>query len=166
MSSLVFQEIRESKALAYAVRSSYSMAGEKDKSNYVVSYIGTQADKLKDAYTAMQELLAKLPRADENFENAKLAILESIKSDRITKSSILMTYTAAEKLGIKEDLRKSVWEKLPAMKFEDVEKFYNEYVKSKPQAILVLGSKDKVDMKFLESLGKVEELSLEKIFGY
>lgn len=166
MSSLVFQEIRESKALAYAVKSSYSMAGEKDKSNYVVSYIGTQADKLKEAYIAMQELLTQLPRSDENFDNAKLAILESIKSDRITKSGILMSYQAAQKLGLKEDLRKSVWEKLPSMKFEEVQKIYSEYVSAKPKAILVLGSKDKVDMKFLESLGKVEELSLEKIFGY
>lgn len=166
MSSLVFQEIRESKALAYAVKSSYNMAGEKDKSNYIVSYIGTQADKLKEAYSAMQELLTNLPRTDENFENAKLALLESLKSDRITKSSILMNYQALQKLGVNEDIRKNVWEKLPTMKFEELEAFYNQYVKSKPQAILVLGSKDKVDMKFLESLGKVQEYSLQEIFGY
>ncbi|HTF80261.1 MAG TPA: hypothetical protein VL947_00995, partial [Cytophagales bacterium] len=148
------------------VRSSYSMAAEKEKSNYMVSYIGTQADKLQEAYGAMQELLTKLPKAAENFDNAKVSILESIKSDRITKSEVLRSYQVAQKLGLKEDPRKAVWEKVPLMKFEDVEQLYKEYVSGKPKAILVLGSREKVDMKFLQSLGKVEELSLEKIFGY
>jgi hypothetical protein len=32
--------------------------------------------------------------------------------------------------------------------------------------MLVIGSKDKIDMKALEKYGKVKELTLQEIFGY
>ena len=41
MSSIVFQEIRESKALAYSVFSTYSIPNVKDNYHYSISYIGT-----------------------------------------------------------------------------------------------------------------------------
>ena len=45
LSSIVFQEIRESKSLAYSAFSSYSNASKQDDSNYIMAYIGTQANK-------------------------------------------------------------------------------------------------------------------------
>jgi hypothetical protein len=50
MGSIVFQEMRESKALAY---SKYlriiRVANQLGKANYITSYIGTQSDKLPEA---------------------------------------------------------------------------------------------------------------------
>lgn len=45
MSSIVFQDMRESKALAYSVYSTYSIPKEIGKSHYSFSYLGTQSDK-------------------------------------------------------------------------------------------------------------------------
>ena len=50
MSSIVFQDMRESKALAYSVYSTYSIPKEGDKSHYSFSYVGTQSDKLQTHY--------------------------------------------------------------------------------------------------------------------
>ena len=49
MSSVVFQELREAKALAYSVFSVYKTPKQINEHNYIVSYIGTQADKLPEA---------------------------------------------------------------------------------------------------------------------
>ena len=49
MSSIVFQEIRESKALAYSVYSTYTLPKDTNTSHYLMSYISTQADKLSEA---------------------------------------------------------------------------------------------------------------------
>lgn len=166
MSSIVFQDIRESKALAYAVRSRYAIATEKGKSNYVVSYIGTQADKLPEAIPALDSLLNELPKADENLKNAKESIIKAIESERITKSAILMNYESIQKLGLDTDIRKTVYEKVPSFKFEDVEKFHKNYISNKPKTILVLGSRDKVNLEFLKKYGPIKELTLEEIFGY
>jgi predicted Zn-dependent peptidase len=85
MSSVVFQEIRESKALAYSVRSRYALATEKGKPNYIISYIGTQADKLPEAMKAMEELLDKMPESSASFDLAKESILKGIETERVTK---------------------------------------------------------------------------------
>ena len=92
MSSIVFQELRESKALAYAVFSAYQTPDKKDKSNYIVSYIGSQADKLPEALSTMTGILNNLPRADALFSTSKNVILKQMQSERITKSDILFDY--------------------------------------------------------------------------
>ena len=57
MSGLVFQEIRESKALAYSVYSTYTLPKDTNDSHYLMSYIGTQVDKLEEAILLQSELL-------------------------------------------------------------------------------------------------------------
>jgi len=166
MSSIVFQEIRESKALAYSVRSRYALPNEKEKPNYVVSYIGTQADKLPEAMNAMEELLNTMPESTPAFVLAKESIQKSIETERITKAEVLMSYESAKKLGIDYDIRKDVYNVLPKTSMNDVVEFHKTYVSKKPQAILLIGSRDRLDFKTLEKYGKVKELTLTDIFGY
>ena len=166
MSSIVFQEIRESKALAYSVKSRYSMASEKEKPNYIVSYIGTQADKLPEAMEAMENLLDLMPKSPASFDQAKEAIMKSLETDRITKADVLMSFEAAKKLGIDYDIRKDIYELLPSMTLDNVFAFHQKYLSKKPQAIALIASKDKIDLKALSKYGKVKELTLEEVFGY
>ncbi len=166
MSSIVFQELRESKALAYSAYSSYSTASKKDRSNYIMSYIGTQSDKLPEAMAGMQELLNNMPLADENFNLAKASLRNSISSERITKSSILFDYERAKRLGLDYDIRKDVYESANSLTFDQLQEFQKKFVKAQPQAILVIGSKDRLNFKELEKYGKVKQLTLEQVFGY
>src|SRR5690606_16246833 len=46
LSSIVFQEIREKNSLAYSAYANYSNASQQDKYNYLLAYVGTQANKL------------------------------------------------------------------------------------------------------------------------
>ena len=166
MSSVVFQEMRESKALAYSVFSSYSSADKKEKSNYVFSYIGTQADKLPEAMAGMMELVNNMPDSKNNFIAAKEAILQSIRTERITKERILFNYESAKDLGLDYDIRKDVYEKVPALTFEDVKAFEEQHMKNKKYTILVLGKKDGLDLQALSKYGQITFLSLSDVFGY
>ncbi len=166
MSSIVFQELRESKALAYSAYSAYSTATKKDRSNYNLSYIGTQADKLPEAMAGMQELLNEMPLADENFANAKASLRNSISSERITKASILFDYERAKRLGLDYDIRRDVYESANSLTFSQLQEFQQKFIKGQPQAILVIGSKDRLNFKELAKYGKVKQLKLEEIFGY
>lgn len=166
MSSIVFQEMRESKALAYSVYSYYVSAGKKTDSNYITSYIGTQADKLPEAMAGMMDLVNNLPEAENNFKSAKESILQSIRSERIIKTGILFNYENAKKLGLDYDIRKDVYAKVPTLTFNDIKSFEQTHLKEKQYNILVVGKKDVLDMKTLEKYGKVTFLSLEEVFGY
>src|SRR5690606_31826962 len=128
MSSIVFQELRESKALAYSAYSSYSTASKKDRSNYIQSYIGTQSDKLPEAMAGMQELLTNMPLADENFNLAKASLRNSISSERITKSSILFDYERAKRLGLDYDIRRDIYESANSLTFDQMQAFQKEFV--------------------------------------
>ncbi|WP_162428692.1 M16 family metallopeptidase [Pontibacter pudoricolor] len=166
MGGIVFQDLRESKALAYSTYSSYSTAAKKDRANYLVSYIGAQADKLSEAMAGMQALLTDMPLADANFQNAQAALRNSISTERITKSDILFNYERAKKLGLTYDIRQDVYQSANTMTFDQMKEFQQKYVRAQPQAILVIGSKDKLNFKELEKYGKVKQLTLKELFGY
>jgi predicted Zn-dependent peptidase len=166
MSSLVFQTIRESKALAYSVFSTYRQPQRLEDPFYVYSYVGTQADKFNEAVTGMFDLLNNMPKADKNFVQAKASIKNNLETERITRANVLFSYESAKKLGLKEDIRKTVYEQSQKMGYEDMAKFYGEYIKDKPYTMLVLGSKKRLKPEDLAKYGKVKELTLEEVFGY
>jgi predicted Zn-dependent peptidase len=164
--SIVFQEIRESKALAYSVGAGYYIASKKTDNNYVSSYIGTQADKLPEAMAAMMNLFENMPESEIAFKASKEAIMQSVRSERITKISILFSYENAKKLGLDYDIRKDIFEKVPALNFSQIKTFEETHLKGKQYNVLAIGKKDALDLKTLEKYGPVTFLTLEEIFGY
>ncbi|MBC6988125.1 insulinase family protein [Hymenobacter sp. BT491] len=166
MGSIVFQELRESKALAYSASSRYANADKLGRSNYVLSYIGTQSDKLPEAMAGMEALLNDMPVAEANLQIAKNAIRNSIATERITKSDILFSYERARRLGLDYDVRRDVYEKTYNMSFDDLKKFQEAKIKGQSQTILVIGSKDRLNFKELAKYGQVRQLTLKEIFGY
>jgi predicted Zn-dependent peptidase len=166
MGSLVFQEMRESKALAYSVNSRYVPAVRKEDPNYISSYIGTQADKIQDAIEGLQFLIEDMPKSDVLFSNSKSSLIETLNTDRITKSEILFEYEKAKKLGLDYDIRRDIYKNIKTMTFSDIEAFQKKYLKGQKKIILVIGSKDKIDFNALSKYGKVQQLTLKEIFGY
>jgi predicted Zn-dependent peptidase len=168
LSSIVFQEIRESKALAYSAYAAAQAPRYADKSHFFVAYVGTQSDKMKDAIPAMREIVENMPIAPTQIANAKEALLKKIETERITQENIYWNWKNLEQLKLDRDTRKDMYEKVKGMTdvAAELKKYQETVIKNKKYTILVLADKNKVDMKYLESLGKVQELSLEEVFGY
>jgi predicted Zn-dependent peptidase len=166
MSSIVFQELRESKALAYSVASYYIEATRLDRSNYIESYIGAQVDKLPEAMDGLFGLMKSMPESEMSFNAAKKSVIENICSTRITKTAILFNYEQAKRLGLDHDIRKDIYEKVTDMKMDDVKRFHSEHMSTKNYTILILGNQKLIDQKVLEKYGPVKWLTLEEIFGY
>lgn len=166
MSSVVFQEMRESKALAYSVYGAYRTPAKKEKAHYVFSYIGTQVDKLPEAMQGFFELLTNMLESETSLNLSKESIVKSIAPQRITKSDILFRYERAKKLGIDYDSRKPVFEQVPNLTMNDLKSFFTKYIENKEYTILVLGDVKKINKRALAKYGKVKQLTLEEIFGY
>jgi len=166
MSSVVFQELREAKALAYSVYSGYKAPKEKGKPNYIVSYIGTQSDKLPEALEGMRKLMTDLPKSAKLFASAKKGILQDKTTNRLTRTEILFNYEDALKLGHHHDIRKDIYRDVPAMSLDDVANFHRKHFHDKKQVMLVLGKKSNLDMETLQKYGTVRELTLKEVFGY
>lgn len=166
MSSVVFQTIRESKALAYSTFGAYGNPAKKEDPHYVIAYVGTQADKVGEAIPAMEELLTTLPRTEQSFVTAKEALRKQLETERITRTGILFDYLAAEKRGVDHDLRSDTYASLDQIGLDDVVRFHRDNVTGRKYAMCVLGSREKIDMAELRKHGRVVELTLEDIFGY
>ncbi len=166
MSSVVFQEIRESRALAYSTYSVYNQAGEKGKNDILIAYVGTQADKMNDAITAMNELLNNMPDNPESFNQAKQSIISSIEAERINKTDVFFTYLSALDQGITVDSREAIYNAIKTIEYKDVKAFQEKNVKGQKWLISVVGSKDKIKMDDLKKYGELHILTLEEIFGY
>ena len=168
MNSIVSQELREARSLAYTTYGGYDKISlEKDSHYYFQTYIETQSDKLNDALVAFNEIIEKMPEAEQTFDVAKNAIIQGIRTERVTKSAVLWSYLSDEKQGLlNTNMNKEMFEKLPAMKLSDIKKFETENVKGKTRTFLVMGNKQDIDMKTLDSYGKVVDLSFDELFGY
>ena len=171
LSSIVFQEIRESRALAYSAYASHSSPNEPNKAHYYRAFVGTQADKMNQAIPAMKEIIEVMPISEDLMQAAAAALTKKLDSERITKSNIYWTYRANKKKGYDRDLRKDLYERVSVLAkdktaaVEAIKKFQEGKVKGRKYTYLVLGDKDKIDREFLETLGTVEEFTIEEIFG-
>jgi predicted Zn-dependent peptidase len=166
MSSVVFQEIRESRALAYSTYAYYNQSMEKGKNDLLIAYVGTQADKLHDAIKTMNGLLSNMPENEESFNQAKASILSSIEAERINKTNLFFRYLSAIDMGIDYDYRKMVYESIQKMTFNDIKQLHEQAVKNAKWSMAVVGSKDKIKEADLRQYGEFKSLTLEEIFGY
>lgn len=166
LSSIVFQEIRESRALAYSAFATYNVPTLKDDYHFVYGFVGTQADKLKAATDAMLDLMSEMPKAEKQFNLSKENIRKQIQTERITRQKIYLTYLANLDKGVSHDIRKDVYEAIEKISLDDLENFFNEHVANQNYTFLILANKETLDMNVLKELGSIRELSLEEIFGY
>lgn len=166
LSSIIFQEIRESKSLAYSAFSRYDTAREVGKSDYVRAYVGTQANKLPQAVDAIMELMNDMPEAEEQFNQAKEATLKKIASERITKSNIFWTYESLKKRGFENDNREALYKTIEKMTLVDLKTFFDNNIKGEQYNVMVVGNKKDVNFEALAKLGKVQEMDVDNLFNY
>ncbi len=166
MNSIVFQEMRESRGLAYSSYAGLRAPALKKYDYDFITVIATQNDKMIDAINAFNEIINEMPQSEAAFQLAKDAIIARLRTERITKSDILWDYVGALDLGNDSDIRALLFEKIQNMTLQDVVKFQQEWVKGRTYHYAILGDKKDLDMESLRKLGPVIELTTEDIFGY
>ena len=163
---LVYQSIRESKALAYSTFAFYVIPGKKEEQFYSISYVGCQADKFNESVVAMNELLKDLPFVEQNIQVAHEAIKKNIETERITQDGIIFNYLTAQQKGLHEDIRKSVYAETGKIGYNELKKFHTENLANKAFTYCIVASDKKLSDDDMKKYGEVKRLSLEEIFGY
>lgn len=166
MGSLVFQTIRESKALAYSTFAFYAKPDKKEDQFYTLAYVGCQADKFNESITAMNELLNDIPDVEENIKNARAGIKKDIETERITQDGIIFNYLTAQRKGLNDDIRKKSYTAVDKIGYKELKQFHSEYIANKPYTYCIVASEKKLGEEEMKKFGEVKKLSLEDIFGY
>ena len=165
MNAIVFQEMREARALAYSSYANLS-EGDLDDPYTYYAFIATQNDKMRSAIEAFDEIINEMPESEAAFELAKKEILANLATQRTIKEDVLWAWIAALDMGVTHDRSQALYEKVQQMTLADVKAFQQEWIKNRPYTFCILGDEKELDMKFLRTLGPIERLSQEEIFGY
>lgn len=163
MSSLVFQEIRELRSLAYSTYGSYNTAYLPGNKNHFNAYVGCQADKSIDAISAMMDLIHKMPEKRERMEGIKSSMMEEAKSSRPGFRNLPNAVEAWKERGFTKDANQTLLEAYQTMTFDQILEFYKNEIQNKTTIITIVGDKSKFDLKELEKFGKVVEVKLDQI---
>lgn len=164
MSSIIFQEIREYKALAYSAYGYYSVPFRMNEIGYTRISMSTQADKTIEAIASLNELITKLPYKEERLETIKSSLLQSINSNRPTFRS--MSYAVARwiKQGYQYDPRKDSYDIYENLNFDDIYSFYKQNLQNKPIIMTIVGDKERIDIEELKKFGKIIYVKKDDVF--
>ena len=166
MNTIVFQEMREARALAYSAGAYLSSPSYTDDTYCFYARIGSQNDKLKAAVEAFDLIINDMPESDKSFQIAKAGLESVLRTSRTTGMSVLNSYLNAQELGLTEPLSKVVYDKLADMTMADVVACQQKWIKGRTYIYGILGDSKDLDIKYLKTLGTIEEVSLDEIFGY
>lgn len=166
MNGVVFQEMRETRGLAYSARANFVSQSDKTKPYYYTTMIATQNDKLNDALTHFNEIIENLPESEPAFDNAMTALVSRLRTERTFGNAVISAYLSAERCGITEDPCRNIYENVQGWTLANLVAYQQKMVKGRKYTICVLGDKSQLDLSLLKSMGQIKEISTEEIFGY
>lgn len=166
MNSIVFQEMREARGLAYSAGAGLREPDKAGKPYIYSTFIATQNDKAGDALDAFAEIINNMPQSENAFKLAKENLMTYLRTERVTKSDILWAYLEAQDLGLNADRRQQLYDQLESLTLEDVKAFQEKWVKDRTYTYCILGDVKDLDLKKIETYGKIKQLKPTETFGY
>jgi predicted Zn-dependent peptidase len=166
MNTIVFQEMREARGLAYNAYAAYVEPSYSDQPEYFFTHIITQNDKMMDCVKHFHHILDSIPESETAFAIAKEALTKRLQSQRTTKFALINAWIAAQNLGIDYDRNERIYNVLPGLKLKDIVDFEQEQMARKPYRYVILGDEKELDMEGLRKFGPIRKVTTEEIFGY
>ena len=166
MNGIVFQELRETRGLAYNASARYTTPSRVGRTESLQANIISQNDKMMDCVKAFNNIIDEMPQSDKAFELAKQASMKRIATERTTKFGIINAYLQARRLGLDFDIKERIYNALPKITLKEMVEFEKQAMAKKPLRYLILGDEKNLDMKGLEKIGKIKKVTTQEIFGY
>ena len=166
LDSIVFQEIRESRALAYSAGGSYEQSMQKGRRNVIYMVAGTQGDKLFDVIDTMDSILAKMPLYEGKFQSARDSLLKKIATERIMGLELFGFEQKMKRIGTDTDWRKAEYETVRKMNLPQLEDFFRKVLAPLKYDIIIVGKSAAIDREKLARRGTIVDLKLHDLFGY
>lgn len=166
MNSVVFQEMREARGLAYSASARIMQPNYADMNYGYMAFIATQNDKMQTAIEAFEEIIENMPESETAFNIAKEGLISRLRTDRTIKEQVLWSYIDQRDMGLTEDRDKQIFEKVQSMTLADVKAAQEKWVKDRKYVYGILGDIQDLNLNYLKTLGPITTISQEELFGY
>ena len=165
MASIIFQEIREFRSLAYTARGYYINRPDVDMKGYFYGYIGTQVDKTMDAISTYIDIFKNMPQKENRLGSIRDGLTQSINTKKPAWRSQATYVSNLIKQGYKEDPNKFEYSVYKKIDFDDIIEFHKNNFKKDPIVITILTDKSKINIDKILDYGELIELNKEIIFN-
>lgn len=164
MSSIIFQEIREFRSLAYGSYGRYKPSFYRNKAGYFKGWLSTQADKTTEAVDVFTSILKEIPQKPERINEVRTNLTLSINASQpmLRYKSDRVAYWKSQ--GYSQDPRIERYEKFEKLEFNEILDFYNKNVKGRPWVIAIVGDEKSIDMEKLKKYGKIKHVKKSELF--
>lgn len=166
MNTIVFQELREARGLAYSAYARYAVPYRAENPESFFTYIITQNDKMMDCINTFNSIIDTMPQSADALEIARQSLIKLFQSDRTTRARVLNAYMAAKRRGLDYDINTVIYRDLPSLTMDDIVNFAKKNVANKPFRYMILGDEKNLDMEKLGKIAPVKRLTTKNIFGY
>ena len=166
MSSVLFQEVREFRSMAYAAQGiAYvpELARSVNPCGYL-ALVATQGDKSMQAITLLDSLVNEMPMNEENLSVARQSLLNEINNSYPTFRGKPLMVALSEREGYTSDKNAMMVEQLPTLSRADIEAFYVRHIKNQPYQLMIVGDTKKLDLKALARYGTIVKVKKDDIY--
>lgn len=161
MTSLMFQEIREFRSMAYSTSSQLARPAwsrRNDRDCFIIANVSTQCDKAIDAMTVVDSLVMHTPFLEGKIADKKKERLNDLVNMYPGFREVGGYVSDLKSYGYEKDIRTHNARIVSDAGIGDLEAFHKEYVASRPVIWCIAGSKARMDMQALAGFGTVTEL--------
>ena len=164
MSGIVFQEIRESRGLAYSAFGYLTSPRWEGDPHLAIGSVACQADKVDKALGKFLQLFDELPTSDVRFTESNEAITSRLRTKRSDFRSRVATIQQWQRRGINYNLDQRIFDQTPKIDHTGMLQFYKKSIKTKPKRVCILGDSSRIDLEALKKFGPVKIIQAEDIF--
>ncbi len=166
MFSLMFQEVREFRAMAYSASGAVSLPDpiQRGESALLYTSLGTQADKSLAAMQLVDSLLNTMPLREKGLRAATRSLQASANNKFPSFRDLGKTVRNMEIRGYQEDPTRSVIENLGSITQEDLRRYYDQSFRTAARSYIIVGDKKNLPMDEIGKFGKIIEFTKEQVY--
>lgn len=166
MSSLLFQEIREFRSLAYRVAGRYVLPPHnlEGKAGEFVTMLSTQSDKTLDALEVMNSLIRDMPEKPDRIPVIKQSIINQVNNDFPSFRELSDKVASYKRSGFDSDPSEALLSGIAEMGMPDIVRFYRHNIRLKPMVYVIVGNSARIDMNSLKNYGQVIKLRKKDVY--
>lgn len=166
MSSLVFQEVREFRSLAYSAGARYISPPYKyrDKPGHFYAMLSTQNDKTLDAMSLLDSLIRYMPLKEERVQTAKQEAVNTANNDYPAFRGLSEKIQQLQQQGYETDPNMKLIADIEQMDMDNIARFYEESVRDNTLVYIIVGDEKKLDMNVVSQLGKIIRVKSSEVY--
>jgi predicted Zn-dependent peptidase len=162
---LVFQEVRESRGLAYAAHAGHSAGARLSDQNLIWASAASRPDRSVEAVAVMLGLLRSFPMQTRRFERARGSAIERLLGGRVRFRGYGPNAESWRLREQSEDPRPQVLAGLRSLSLDELAAFVAPLERA-AIAVVCVGDTTRMDMAALAQLGTLDVCSLDDLVVY